>query len=374
MAPEYITELSRCEVFVFGSNLQGQHAGGAARCAYENFGAEWGVGDGPTGQCYAIPTMHGDLNAIRPYVNKFIQYAKDHPMNRFLLTRIGCGIAGFKDRDMEQLFAAALDLPNIAFPQKWMWDILMEDSLGHIKERTPDEAPVVVSEKILKRLCQKYCYEIGAGLGKYLPKVRIRYVSEQGKFGYTRLENCFICGEDFYVWETDDKWADYHNQEAVESVFQDECKGRGFARRVIFAGVSTNVKDSRGEYIYTGDVIYTDRLYGIAALGACDLSWHSAQLSDDKAVYCFPLDNHFLDLAECHGKKIRIGTVFFRLNKNETFKRTWDRALEFNHPFSHKKNARKENIMARYTPNFDQEYWKYSCLKVLDIDKFPWNK
>ena len=85
-------------MFVFGSNLQGHHTGGAARYAYKHFGAEWGVGIGPTGQCYAIPTMHGGVDDIRPYVEDFVKYAKSHPLNRFLLTRIGCGIAGFSDK------------------------------------------------------------------------------------------------------------------------------------------------------------------------------------------------------------------------------------------------------------------------------------
>ena len=57
VTPDHITHLSACEVFVFGSNLAGHHHGGAARMAHECFGAEWGVGVGPTGQCYAIPTM-----------------------------------------------------------------------------------------------------------------------------------------------------------------------------------------------------------------------------------------------------------------------------------------------------------------------------
>ena len=100
--PERVEQLSNCEIFVFGSNIEGMHMGGAARVAYEKFGAEWGVGDGPTGRCYAIPTMHGGLEDIRPYAKKFIAYAKAHPMERFLLTRVGCGIAGFKDSDMAQ--------------------------------------------------------------------------------------------------------------------------------------------------------------------------------------------------------------------------------------------------------------------------------
>ena len=95
ITPENVTKLSKCEIFVFGSNLAGEHAGGAARLAYEKFGAEWGVGSGPTGRCYAIPTMQGGLESIRPYAEEFIEYAKKHPDNRFLLTRVGCGIAGF---------------------------------------------------------------------------------------------------------------------------------------------------------------------------------------------------------------------------------------------------------------------------------------
>lgn len=118
--PDNITELSGCEIFVFGSNLDGLHYGGAARTAHEKFGAEWGVGDGPTGKCYAIPTMHGGIEDIKPYVDKFLQYAKDNPMNRFLVTRIGCGIAGFKDEDMAPLFLEALRLPNVTLPFQWI--------------------------------------------------------------------------------------------------------------------------------------------------------------------------------------------------------------------------------------------------------------
>ena len=102
--PDLVEQLSNCEKFVFGSNLEGMHMGGAARVAHQKFGAEWGVGDGPTGRCYAIPTMHGGLESISTYAEKFIAYTKEHPMNRFLLTRVGCGIAGFKDSDMAQLF------------------------------------------------------------------------------------------------------------------------------------------------------------------------------------------------------------------------------------------------------------------------------
>lgn len=72
------------------------------------------------GQCYAIPTMHGGVDAIRPYVDEFIQYAKGHPDLTFLVTRIGCGIAGFKDEQMAPLFVAALDLPNVVLPKTFV--------------------------------------------------------------------------------------------------------------------------------------------------------------------------------------------------------------------------------------------------------------
>ena len=124
ISPVIISELSDDEIFVFGSNLAGQHLGGAARTAYEKFGAEWGVGDGSTGRCYAIPTMHGGIKEIKPYVDKFLQYAKENPMKRFLVTRVGCGIAGFTDKEMAPLFSDALNIPNIALPSEWINELL----------------------------------------------------------------------------------------------------------------------------------------------------------------------------------------------------------------------------------------------------------
>ena len=120
VAPRRITELAEGEVFVFGSNLEGFHGGGAAALAYERFGAIWGRGVGLQGRSYGIPTMQGPLVTIRPYVEEFIAFAREHPELRFLLTRVGCGIAGFSDEEMAPLFAGALDLPNVAFPEAWL--------------------------------------------------------------------------------------------------------------------------------------------------------------------------------------------------------------------------------------------------------------
>lgn len=117
--PEWIDSLEPNEVFVFGSNLEGMHGGGAAFVAYRKFGAVMGQGVGMQGQSYAIPTMHGGVDAIRPYVDEFIAFAQAHPEQVFLVTRIGCGIAGFLDSEIAPLFAEAHAVPNIVLPEGW---------------------------------------------------------------------------------------------------------------------------------------------------------------------------------------------------------------------------------------------------------------
>ncbi len=117
--PEYITELKPGEIFVFGSNLQGMHGGGAARIAYQKFGAIMGQGVGLQGHCYAIPTMQGGVETIRPYVDEFITFAKEHPELTFLVTRIGCGIAGFTDNEISPLFVQAHEMGNVVLPEGW---------------------------------------------------------------------------------------------------------------------------------------------------------------------------------------------------------------------------------------------------------------
>lgn len=118
--PERIAELGEDEVFVFGSNLEGMHGGGAARTAYQRFGAVWGEGVGHHGQSYAIPTMHGGVEQIRPYVDEFVEYARANRHLRFLVTRIGCGIAGFRDEQIAPLFSEALNCSNIILPREFV--------------------------------------------------------------------------------------------------------------------------------------------------------------------------------------------------------------------------------------------------------------
>lgn len=123
VTPANIQKLKRGEIFVFGSNINGHHAGGAAATAVKKFGAVWGNGVGIQGQSYAIPTMEGGVDYVAGYVNEFIEYAKEHPDLFFWVTKIGCGIAGFKPDEMAPLFKEAAQLPNIALPYEF-WSIL----------------------------------------------------------------------------------------------------------------------------------------------------------------------------------------------------------------------------------------------------------
>ena len=367
--PDRVERLSNCEIFVFGSNIEGEHMGGAARFACEKFGAEWGVGDGPTGQCYAIPTMHGGLEDIRPYAEKFIAYAKAHPMNRFLLTRVGCGIAGFKDSDMAQLFEDVLDIPNIAYPRQWLPYMTIDYTLGLKTPRGKEAAPLVVSDRVLKRLCEQYLYEIGAGINSYLPNIKVRYVAENKKFAYAYFGDFFFFGDDFYVWEHDDKYLDDHNQDVVEEVFNDECEGRGYARRVVFAGVLTEFKDCNGENIYTGDVIKIEK----DQFRTEHLAVGALSSEEGIGIYCFILDNHSWSLADCnsqHYRMIRIGTVFYQLDVAD-FIGVNQRVMNFNGWRDTEEDRRMKALMSKFTPNYDQGPWKYQGLEILGVE-YDW--
>lgn len=123
VTPSWIDDLQENQVFVFGSNLAGMHGGGAARVARLRFGAVMGNGVGMQGRSYAIPTMQGGTETIRPYVNDFIAYAKEHPELTFLVTPIGCGIAGFEPEDIAPLFEEASNVENIWLPNSF-WEVL----------------------------------------------------------------------------------------------------------------------------------------------------------------------------------------------------------------------------------------------------------
>lgn len=375
ITPERITELSMCEIFVFGSNLAGQHHGGAARMAHDRFGAEWGVGVGPTGQCYAIPTMHGGVEDIKPYVDEFVEYVRKHPNNRFLVTRIGCGIAGFTDEEMAPLFKELKDTPNVCLPEDWLLDLHNDEDLdvfctGIIPEKPKVDIPEAITEKDLERLCEEYKYVIGARiLSAPKPDIRIRYVIDRDRFGYAKFGDFFFFGDDLYVWTRNKEFAEDHNQDVVEGFFGDECKGRGYCHHAIFAGVETPYRDSDGDRIYTGDVIdlhgeYVDSPLALGTLGENE--------EDRKAKYAFVLDNHCVTPEMCK-RMTRVGTVFYQLDWNDWPMKVAERCRNFQPVYSDGSEEEDRLAMMKYTPNFDHEIWKYHACEILGIE-FNWRK
>jgi hypothetical protein len=125
ISPENIQFLAKDEIFVFGSNLLGAHGRGAALLAAQKFGARQGVGVGMTGQCYAIPTKDKSIKPLQlaliaGYVYDFLKFAKNNPHLDFLVTKIGCGLAGYQPEDIAPLFLCTDELPaNIAFPYEF---------------------------------------------------------------------------------------------------------------------------------------------------------------------------------------------------------------------------------------------------------------
>lgn len=110
------------EIFVFGSNLAGVHGGGAAKEAYRNYGAIWGMGLGWHGHSYALPTKNHlietmQLLDIAKQVGRFLRVAELNPQEKFYVTRVGCGLAGYEDAEIAPMFR---DAPtNCSFAEEW---------------------------------------------------------------------------------------------------------------------------------------------------------------------------------------------------------------------------------------------------------------
>lgn len=123
--PDNITELAENEIFVFGSNLAGRHGRGAALQAYKSFGAVYGVGEGLTGRCYAFPTLDHSLKQLHEAeivssCLRFIRTAEMNPNLLFLLTKVGCGLAGFSESFMQSAFQRCGEMPpNVVKPEGW---------------------------------------------------------------------------------------------------------------------------------------------------------------------------------------------------------------------------------------------------------------
>ena len=122
VTPQHIRHLGENEIFVFGSNANGYHRGGAAAFAMDEFGAVWGQGEGLQGKSYAIPTMEG-MDLLRESVNRFTAFADQHQELRFLVTMIGCGSAGYSPREIAPLFKGCIGLENVALPLEF-WNVL----------------------------------------------------------------------------------------------------------------------------------------------------------------------------------------------------------------------------------------------------------
>ena len=126
--PDYIDTLLPKQIFVFGSNALGYHTGGASGTARKKFGAVWGQAEGLQGQCYAIPVDYGKHvrkdKEVKEAVERFIAFAKANPDLFFLVTRVGCGIAGYHDEEIAQFFVGALELKNVSLPKSFV------DALG----------------------------------------------------------------------------------------------------------------------------------------------------------------------------------------------------------------------------------------------------
>ena len=120
--PENIKTLPPNSVFVFGSNEAGRHGAGAAQLALGQFGARYGMGFGPCGQSFAIPTKDWRLGtlpllAIQHYVERFIAYASTMPKTTFYVTKIGCGLAGYIPADIAPMFSHAGE--NVILPKEF---------------------------------------------------------------------------------------------------------------------------------------------------------------------------------------------------------------------------------------------------------------
>lgn len=112
------------EIFVFGSNLAGRHGRGAAHAARLYYDAVYGVGEGPTGRTYAIPTLDSrfqkrSLKDIKISIDKFIEYVIQNPHKDFFITMIGCGLANFKSSEIAPMFISLKDKTNVSFPKPW---------------------------------------------------------------------------------------------------------------------------------------------------------------------------------------------------------------------------------------------------------------
>lgn len=361
-------------VFVYESHPGGTHTYGDAKIAKEQYGAVDGFCVGRHGNSYAIPT---DFNTIEGeftwIVEDFIAYAKQHDERKFIVSRIRCERSLINEEDIIPLFKDAFKLPNVQLSDEWfdeLMSLITQDDYEVYPIRTDEDlVPRVMDDESLFYLCRKYRMEIGYGLDKMLPKVRIRYVLDNKKFGYADFGDYFFWVDNgLYVWHKEEEFSEDHNPDVVEDFFGHNCKGRGYTCRHIFAGIDTGFDDNEKSRIFTGDIVQVTYPEG-SEMGALCLA--SVVGEDGEGFYGFP----FLTLQMCKEEGYylkRIGTVFYQLNNSEIPEPIWKKALTFNNNRWSKEEYENHLVMARYTPNYDQELWKYLGYEILGIDEFEW--
>ena len=183
ITPSQVNVLEDGEIFVFGSNFQGAHMGGAARVAKEKFGAVWGIGEGLQGKSYAIPTMEG-LENLAPAVQRFTSFAKQHKELKFYVTAIGCGIAGYQPEQIAPMFLEAAYLSNVYLPLSF-WKVIMDianqemnsnhaaqkvlDLCAYMHRKCIPEWSVKTDRTILDSLDRHQQWQLGVLLGAISP-------------------------------------------------------------------------------------------------------------------------------------------------------------------------------------------------------------
>ncbi len=367
-------------IFVYESHLDGTHSYGDAKIAKEKYGAMDGFCVGRHGNSYAIPTdfdtVEGEFTSI---VEDFTAYAKQHRELTFTISRIRCEHAVINEEDIIPLFKDAFDLPNVQVPDEWLDELLNLETFDDYEVcpiRTDEDfVSTVQNENSLSFLCRKFRVEIGYNLKGRLPKVRIRYVIDRDKFGYAEFGDYFFWIDNgLCVWHKDDEYEEDHNPDIVEDYFGHDCKGRGYTCRHIFAGIDTGYDDCENSRMFTGDIVQVTYPNGNEMETLCLASMVD---KNGDGFYGFPLDNHSLTLNMCEeeGYRLkRIGTIFYQLDPCDEPETIWGKALTYNNALYNNEEKKTLLTMARYTPNFDKEVWKYLGLEILGINEFNWEK
>ena len=232
----------------------------------------------------------------------------------------------------------------------------------------------VLTSDLLTQLCEEYHEVICSGeRPSCLPRIRVRYVEDRDKFGYAEFGDFFFFADDLYVWRDEERFADDHCKDVVEGFFDEKCTRTSYAVRFLYAGADTNYVDSNGEPIFVGDVIEIND--GDAETEFALSHFNNVDYRENQ--YCFMLDNHSLSLEECvgrpHRRLTRVGTVYYQLDMNMTIEGLEEKIREFNGWHDTTEVHNKKVLMARFTPNFDQEQWKYEALDLLGAE-FNWKK